>query len=339
MQESIHKTFDTPRESHLVVENVQGPIAIAGWDRPQIEISATPHQEWVQVEIGQQDNKVVARTKTEQGPGKWMNWFSGSRMPRVEYTVSVPHASDLEIKNVEGPITVRQCQGKIRIHNVDGKVTLEHTKGDIRVETVNGALLASDLQGEAQLKTVNGKLSLEDGALSGLTAQTVNGKIVAAATWDADAQISLHTVNGDCDLTVPADFRARASAHGINVSVTCGQAKTINRQFGSWHGTIGPKDAPPESEPQAKIAFHTVNGHLRIDDSGPPTGPATQFAKKAAEDEPPAPAEPAAEPVQVKVAQAPAPPEAESPQTQLDVLQRVERGEITVEEALKILES
>lgn len=323
------------------MENVKGPITITGWDRPQTEVSATPEQDWVEIEISQHDNKVVARTKTEQGQGKWMNWFNGSRTPRVEYTANVPYTSDLEIKNVEGPIYIRHCKGKIRAQNVDGKVTLEHTEGDIQVETVNGPLSTSHHQGAAQLKTVNGELSLQESALSGLSAQTVNGKIKAAAAWSTDAQISLHTVNGDCDLTVPADFCAKASAHGINVSVTCPRSETVNRQFSGWHGIIGPKGDPSQKEPQAEISFHTVNGHLRIDDSGAPTGTTTQFAKQAMADEPPAPVETKAEPVQVKLAQAPteeAPVETESPKTQLDILQMVERGEITVQEAVKILE-
>jgi hypothetical protein len=260
-------------------------------------------------------------------------------MPRVEYTARVPYASDLEIKNVQGPITIRHCEGKIRVNNVDGQVTLDQARGDIRVETVNGALSASNLQGAPHLKTVNGKLSVLESALSGLSAHTVNGTIKAAATWNADAQISLNTVNGDCDLTVPADFRAKASAHGINVSVTDPQGKTITRQFSGWHGTIGPQAEPTESEPQAEIAFHTVNGHLRIH-SGSPAGTTTQFAKQA-DSAPSAPVEPEAEPVQVKVAQAAhqgAPQEAKTAKTQLEILQMVERGEITVKEAIEKLE-
>jgi hypothetical protein len=336
MPDTIHKIFDTPADSRLVVENVQGPITVTGWDRPQTEVFATPHQDWVEVEIGQEGNKVFARTKTEQGQGKWMNWFSDSRSPRVEYTVNVPHATNLKIKNVEGPITICQCKGKIRVNNVDGKVTLDHAEGNIRVETVNGPLSATHLRGDPHLKTVNGKLSVRESTLSGLSAHTVNGKIKAAAAWDADAQIALHTVNGDCELTVPAGFRAKASAHGINVSVTDPQGKTISRQFKGWHGTIGREADPSGGEPEAEITFHTVNGHLRINDSGAPTETVTQMGKE------PAAVEADAEPIQVKVAQAPpqdAPGETEAPKTQMEILQMVERGELTVQEALEILGS
>lgn len=339
MSESIRKTFNTAQESHLVVDNIQGPITIAGWDQPQIEVFAAPDQDWVQVEIDQQDNKVVARTKAQQGPDKWMNWFNTSRTPRVEYDIHVPYTSDLEIKNVKGPIHIDQCSGAIQVHSVDGNITLDQVRGDVHAETVNGKLSVSHLQGQAHLKTVNGKLNLEDSTLSGLHAHTVNGKIEAEAEWDADAQITLDTVNGNCDLTVPADFRALASAHGVNASVTYGQTKTVQHPFGGWQGTIGPKDA---DEPKAKITFHTINGHLRINDSGPPTGAATEPAKETVEDKNSAPAEPEAESIQAKAPKASPdemPGAAESPKTQLEILQMVERGEMTVQEAVKMLET
>jgi hypothetical protein len=335
MPEQICKVFDTPVGGKLIVENFKGSITVTGWDRLQTEIAVTPHQDGTEVEISQHDGTIIARTKTEQGPGKWLNPFGGSRTPRVDYVVSAPSETDLELKNVEGPIAVHGSEGEIRIHTVDGKVTIEEAEGDVQAETVNGALLANRLRGKAQLKSVNGKLTLEDGALSSLTAQTVNGKIRAAATWDTDAQISLHTVNGDCMLVVPVDFRAKASAHGVNVSVTIGEGETVLRQFTGWRGAIGPEG---DLEPQAEIAFHTVNGHLHIDNSGAATGSAERSVKVTPETEAPSPPTTFSE---FKAPQAPsgeAPADAAPPKTQLDVLQMVERGEISVEQALEILE-
>jgi ribosomal protein S28E/S33 len=335
MSEPIHQILDTPHKSHLVVENIKGPVTVTGWDRPQTEITAIPDQAWVEVEITQHEQEVIARTKAAQGNGKWASWFGTSRTPRVEYTVSVPRATDLTIRNVTGPILVQHCQGKLSVRNVDGNVTLEDTHGEVDAETVNGVLLADQSQGVAHLKTVNGTLTVQDSALSRLSAHTVNGRIKAAATWTPDAQISLHSVNGDCEVLVPADFRARASAHGVNVKVTLGQDESIKRQFSGWHGTIGPEG---EQEPTAQISFHTVNGHLLIDDGAPAADTDTQLAKRGEQSAPTAPETE----VIVKTADASA-QEAQAaeapPRTQLDVLQMVERGELSVDEALKLLGS
>jgi hypothetical protein len=354
VQERTVKTFATPEGCKLVVENVKGQIVVEGWDRPETEITAVRHQEWAEVEIIQDDDKVIARTKNargdgEQGIGQLLNWFSSDRTPTVDYSVRVPFASNVKLKNVNGPIEVRQTQGKVRVNNVDGSATLEEIEGDVRAETVNGALRIVQFSGAADLKTVNGQVDLEKGNLAKLSAQTVNGNVTVAAELSG-AKYSFKTVNGNCKLHIPADLRASVSAHGVNLHVDCAQpAQSVRRQFGNWQGAIGPEQS---SEPKVEITFHTVNGHLDVDNTGPAAGPAKEptaaFVTKAEAAPEPSEAPQAPEPptppdsIEVKVDEAvPAADETPEPQppSQLEVLQMIERGEITVEEAVKHLKS
>jgi hypothetical protein len=344
VEEKIVKSFATPEGCHLVVENAKGTIVVQGWDRLETEVVAVRHQEGAEVEITQDGNEVIARTKKagnggEQGIGQVLNWLTPNRTPVVDYTVHVPYASDVKLKNVNGPIHVKQTRGKVRVNNVDGPVTVEGIDGDVRAETVNGALHVVQLKGAADLKTVNGEMDVRESSLLKLAAQTVNGNVKIAATLDDNGQYTFNTVNGNCELLVPADFRARVSAHGVNLHVECTQpAQSIKRQFGSWNGTIG---TGQEGEPAAEITFNTVNGHLRIDNGGPTTEPATEYVAKTETPpeapeppKPPKPPETAPTPVEVKVAAAPTDAETKS---QLEVLQMVERGEISVEEAVQLL--
>jgi len=177
MEEQIKKTFATPEGCDLVVENIQGRIDVKGWDRPETEVVAVRHQEWAEVEIHQEGRRVVARTEDERGPGGVLSWFGIKRVPAVDYTVHVPHASNLRLKSVNGPMHVAQVHGEIRTNNVDGSVTLDSIADQVICETVNGSVRAVHLEGEARLKAVNGKLQVQGGKLSGLTAEAVNGQI------------------------------------------------------------------------------------------------------------------------------------------------------------------
>jgi hypothetical protein len=340
VEEKIAETFSTPQGCQLTVENEKGEIVVQGWDRPETEVIAIRHQEWAEVEITQDGDKVLARTKNartedEQGIGKWLNWITSNRSPEVDYTVHVPFASDVRLKNIKGPIHVKQTRGKVRVNNVDGPATVEDVEGDVNVESVNGALHIAQLRGAADLKTVNGELDLQEGTVSKLSAQTVNGNIAIAATFDQEGRYTFNTVNGNCELHLPADFQARVSAHGVNLHVDCTQpAQSIRRQFGNWQGVIGPEQ---DAEPQAEIAFHTVNGHLSIDNGAPAAAEYVAKAEPRVEPpEAPKPPEPPERPatIEVKVDETEKP----QPRSQLEVLQMVERGEITVEEALKLLE-
>lgn len=330
MEERIEKTFSTPDGCDLVVENVKGQIVVQGWDRPETQVVAMRHQDSAEVEIAQDGNKVIARTRSEQGPLQWLEWLTRGRTPTVDYTVHVPIASDLKLKNVSGPIEAAGVQGRVRVNNVDGPATLTHISGSVKAETVNGPVQTSHLQGKAKLKTVNGRLSVEDSALDDLAAETVNGEIKIAATLDPQGRYAFNTVNGNCHLILPSDFRAQVSAHGVNLRVDCKlPSESVQRQFGNWQGTIGTGQGP-----MADIAFNTVNGHLHIDNAGRVPEPAAAATSTAPEPpEPPQPPEPPLEPVEVKVAGT----ANKEHRSQAEILGMVERGEISVDEAIELL--
>ena len=182
-----------------------------------------------------------------------LNWFSSGRTPIVDYSVRVPFASNVKLKNVNGPIEVRETRGKVRVNNVDGSAILEELEGDVRAETVNGALHIVQIDGAADLKTVNGQVDLEKGHLTKLSAQTVNGNVTVTAEFSG-AQYTFNTVNGNVKLHTPADLRASVSAHGVNLHVDCAQpAQSVRRQFGNWQGVIGPEQSgEPKEEPVPK---------------------------------------------------------------------------------------
>jgi hypothetical protein len=336
MEERIEKTFATPEGCDLVVENVRGEIIVEGWDRPETEVVAVQRKGKAEIEITQDGRKVIARTKHERQAFAWLDWLAKGGAPIVDYTVRVPARSNLKLNNVNGPIGASQVQGGVKVNNVDGSASLHAISGEIEAETVNGSLKASELAGAAKLNTVNGKMEIAGSVLDGLKADTVNGSIAVQATLSAEGSYSFHTVNGSCHLMVPADFRAQVSAHGVNMSVDCQvPSEHVSRRFGKWEGTIGSGDGPT-----AKIHFDTVNGRLRIDNAEMPAQ-AEPFVAKAKAPEPVP--EPPTESIEVKVTEAPpdeAPTAKDAParKTEREILEMVERGEISVEDAVKLLQ-
>jgi hypothetical protein len=108
------------------------------------------------------------------------------------------------------------------------------------------------------------------------------------------------------------------------MSVDCKlPAEDVERSFGSWQATIGGGDGPRSS-----IRFDTVNGRLYIDGSAkgpqPPAEPVVVKSKAAPEPTPPPAPEPPADPVETT--------------SQTDILRMVERGEISVDEAIAMLQ-
>lgn len=341
MGQEINELFDTPEGCDLVVENVEGKIEVMGWDKPQTQVTAVKHSDRPEIEISQDGRKVIARTRLEEGPLGFLNWFAGGRgNGAVDYTIYVPHNSNVQVKHVNGPTSVVQINGNFDLHGVDGPTQVSQLGGDIHIHTVNGPVTAEALQGSARLNAVNGKLKIENSTLQSLTSETVNGEICVQAALNPEGRYHFKTVNGSCRLNVQPDFRARVSANGINLNVkTSLPTQSLEKQFGRWQGLIGSGDGPT-----AEITFSTVNGSLRINNGEqevgeftPPVAPTppTPPRPPAPPAPPQAPERPGSEPVVVKVEGANRP---DGPKTKAQVLEMIERGEISVGEALKLLE-
>jgi hypothetical protein len=340
MDEQIEKTFSTPDGCQLIVENVRGEIAVEGWDQPSTRVIATKRKGQVDIEITQEGRKVIARTKHERNVFPWLDWLTKGSAPVVDYAVRVPLNSDIELRNVNGTIAAKHVRGNAHVGNVDGAVHLRAVKGQVQAETVNGSLDADALEGSAKLKTVNGQMKVAATVLESLNADTVNGDIDVAAAFVPEGTYVFHTVNGGCRLTIQPDLRAQVTAHGLNLSVDCQVPReNIEHKFGEWKGSIGTGDGP-----MATIRFDTVNGQLRIEGTeGIAEAPAADFVAKATPsetvsaappEEPPSSQPTQPEDTSSEAAVADSPPERKS---QAEILQMIERGEISVEEALKLL--
>jgi len=318
MGQEIDELFNTPEGCDLVVENVDGRIEITGWDTPQTRVVAVKHSDRPRVEITQDGRKVIARTHLEHG---FLNWFKSNGA--VDYTIYVPHQSNVKVRHVNGPTHIVQIDGFLDLDGVNGSIYAGQIDGKVQIHTVSGSVSVEALCGSAQLNAVNGKLEVKESALRSLSGETVNGEIQIHATLNPEGHYHLKTVNGSCILSVQDNLYARVSANGINMSVSTSlPTQSVEKHFGHWRGIIGSGDGP-----QAEICFETVNGSLQINnghqiDVGVPSAP-------------PTPPTPDFEPITVKVEGKTSP---QGPKTKTEVLEMIERGEITVEEALKLLE-
>lgn len=263
--------------------------------------------------------------------------MGGRGVPVVDYVVRVPYTSDAELRNVEGSLQVDQVQGALDLHTVSGATTLQDLGGRIAAAAVNGSIRAVRLEGTAKLETVNGGIGVEDCRLATLEAETVNGRITIQVSRSA-SEYTLNTINGGCHLAVPLDLNARVSVHGLNVKVHCAvPATSVEHHPGVWTGVLG-----SGSSPTAKVNIHTVNGQLDIDSSEPPAEQETEFVAKTAAN--------AATPVETPEAGPDRPEASGAPPTgdtatetlkrgtQVEILERVESGELSVQDALALLE-
>ena len=222
--------FEAADGFQLTIRNIRGSIDVIGWDRDEIEVSATiriraasknkAQKIYWKIDFGIRqlpgDISIGAiipeyRKDSISGEGNTAVW--------VDYSIRVPFSTDLDLKSVTGDVAVFQVGGVFRIVSRQGSIDILSIGGEAVLKTVNGdigcELAFLTAHGSLRLKTGNGDLSLviPEDTSAFLDARTGNGrvKVLLPMTWveikkrkvkkgilgGGDGEIVLETANGD----------------------------------------------------------------------------------------------------------------------------------------------
>jgi hypothetical protein len=189
-------TFDVAMQPKIVIKNDFGAIRVhAGEDR-QVIISTTkqgrgllgnPTRASIQYEQNNDKNRINVKART--------GWHVLARQ-QIDFDISVPRLSDLDIKTEAGSITVA---------GVNGQVNCASDAGTIKVRDVM-------LRGDSRLKTDAGTVTF-DGSLDPhgsytmtTDAGSVSVTLPAQASFKLDARTDVGGINSDFPVSITRDF-------------------------------------------------------------------------------------------------------------------------------------
>jgi DUF4097 and DUF4098 domain-containing protein YvlB len=200
--EEFHKVYPLAAQGRFEIENINGPVHITGWDRPEVKVDAVKSA-WskerlaeAKIEVEASQDRISIRTEYPHHDNTF-NFGDDdehNNPARVEYTISVPRQANLD-----------------EIKLVNGRLDIQDVTGEVRASCVNGRIEARNLQGRASLNTVNGSLVANVAQLpsSGLKLSSVNGKLHVTLPSDTSAEVEASTVSGN----ISNDFGLTAIRH------------------------------------------------------------------------------------------------------------------------------
>jgi hypothetical protein len=224
VKEEFHKTVPLNANGSISVDNINGGVEIAGWNRNEVQIDAVKtasSQEKLndmKIEVNGSGSSVEIETKY---PQHTVNNNPGG----VQYTLHVPAGARID-----------------KINLVNGSFKVQGLTGEVNASLVNGKIQASDLTGTADLATVNGSIDASYTSLNNVREvklKSVNGSINLVLPQSPNAEIDASTMNGG----ITTDFPLQVKGHwvGKNMSGTLGSGGVhieLNNVNGSIH--VGP---------------------------------------------------------------------------------------------------
>lgn len=229
--ERFEQTYPLNASGRVSVSNINGSITIETWDNPQVKLEAVKIADSkerlseVEIKIDAQQNSFSVKTDYDnmrRSRNGDKNRNDGKL--QVEFHLIVPRGAILD-----------------EIETVNGSVSISNAENLTKASAVNGEVKATNLRGTANLSTVNGTVEADFDQLQ------------------AGSRISLNTVNGTVNLTIPSDANATVKADTLNGN--------INNDFGlpvrkgqyvgrNLYGRIGSGDV--------QIRLNSVNGALSV---------------------------------------------------------------------------
>ena len=190
LREEFHQTYPLSPNGRVSLENLNGSVRIASWDRSEVQVDAVKRA-YRRERLNEAKIEVLASADAVRIKTIYPDWdqsFTSDVRGRynnpaiVDYTITVPRNSRLE------PIDL-----------INGSLDVDGVEGDVKASSVNGKVAARGLMGITRLSTVNGSLEATFSKLDEskpITLGSVNGSVLLVIPSDANAIVKAGTVHG-----------------------------------------------------------------------------------------------------------------------------------------------
>ena len=327
--QTIEKTFTVDGMPRLRVQNVSGETAIRVGESGQVRVVARKRVkggsadrakrllENVEVRIEQRGNDIFVEPHLYEQERTWLDLFRGKRF-RVDFEITVPRETAVNAQTVSGDLDLNGTRGPARVESVSGDVNIENVQGPMRIKSVSGDVQVTDYVGSLEGSSVSGDVDIR-GRVHSCELHTVSGDI----SIDLDPEVGgretrLKTISGDVEVglltsSCVCDF------HTASGDLDCEVPARVMRE-GRKDRTVVVGDG------SSRLTVKTVSGDLTIKPASSSVAEEPGLARESAESG--ADAEP--ENDQDPERTAPMTP----PQTAKvrDLLERLARGEVSVDE-------
>jgi hypothetical protein len=263
-EEKFERTFLVSQPARLEVRNICGSVEVRAGEDGKINIKA----------VKQPGTGDVHRTEielTQQGDGTVKivtrfpdgawSWMFGSHPCCVDYVIQAPRQCTIKVNGVSNTTRIEGFEGDTNVNSVSGKIILLDLTGLIRLNTVSGDGSAERVAGSIDLDTVSGDLEFKDSKLPSIKAHTVSGNLDLDTTL-MDGPYKFSSVSGDVRMTLPLDTRCVAELHSVSGDLFSAFPGT------GYHHHSGTKTIQVQGG-GVQVYMKSVSGDLSLVSTGP----------------------------------------------------------------------
>ncbi len=255
----VERELSVTAPAQFTLNTVSGSVVVTGGDGETIRVHATKSgsgdaKDNTSIEIEQSGNAVAVHTRNDR------NGLFGraGKLASVDYVVTVPRRTSVEVKSVSADVQVRGTEGDLRTQTVSGDVSISDVQGESQLTTVSGDVTADGLSGTLTLHTTSGDARITTSSLRDFNLHSVSGDFFLDTPLTAGEHYYAHTVSGDLELGIPEGTGVTVQMKTVSGEVHTGfaRADVIKAGRRHWQGRINGGGA--------NLEMQSVSGDLSI---------------------------------------------------------------------------
>lgn len=324
--EVVERRFAVAGMPRVRVRNVSGRTRIVAGPAGEVYVRARKYVrgasadrakrllENVEVRMEQRGDDIEVRPHLYEQERGWLELFRGGRVA-VDLDVTVPREARVECQTVSGALTMRGTRGPIEAQSVSGDLEIDDVRGPMRLRTVSGDATCTAYVGQVEGNSVSGGLRFARSRLRGADLVSVSGDVAIEGDLDVGQPHRVKTVSGDVQVSLAGrsyDIGYKTLSGSLESELEASITRESRRDRRVLIG-----------DGACRLEVKTVSGDLTV-----------RAASSEAEPAGAADAE-STEPLEPRVA----PTEPDAAPSIRDVLDRVARGELGVDEATAALDA
>lgn len=144
--------------------------------------------------------------------------MSGGSRTTVEYDVELPHEAALRVHGVSGDLTIDGARGSQEYHTVSGDISIRDVTGRINVHAVSGDVSIADGHDlEVDGNSTSGDVHVRAERLTRFGFSSVSGDISVEGQLAPGEDYRVQTVTGDLELITPSGVEVEASGPSVSL--------------------------------------------------------------------------------------------------------------------------
>ena len=269
--------------------------------------------------------KLGRRIESEIEIGRW----TGGR----DFRIKVPHKSDITLRSSTGDLTIIEVQGALYLQTASGDIRLENIEGAAIVNSASGDIMVDMVTGKLGVHTASGDVGIDQANLEELSAHTASGDITLEMMSVPGKGFDIKTVSGDLSVELPSDARLTAQLSTFSGDLDCNMPhERVQRGPGRGREqTITINGGGPLAHFASVSGDVSIQGSKRKSMAQPAGEPTMDLSRQSAPQASTEPSEGGSDDISE--------PEgyAARKQASLEILQAVERGELSAQDAVRRL--